>query len=88
MTLIEKIENQIKELNELKGKYYTKEYIKIQIETLNWVLSELKKMTCENCKYVSVCDKRETWIETNEDIKRIDDITFCSLWEENENINQ
>ena len=82
MGLIEKIENQIKELNELKGKYYTKEYIKIQIETLNWVLSELKKMTCQNCKDHDVCERyiRQKY--------GICEVTYCSEWEENENINQ
>ena len=85
MTLKEKIENEIIKINK---PHADGGYIQGKVDALRWVLSEFKKMTCENCKYKNSCNKRETWIETNEDIKRIDDITFCSLWEENENINQ
>jgi hypothetical protein len=80
MTLKEKVENEIKRLEEAKNmNELRKEGV---IDYLQWVLSELEKMTCQNCKYVSNCNKRETWIETNEDIKKIDDIIFCSLWDE------
>ena len=83
MTLKEKIENQIKELDKLKGKYYTNEYIKIQIETLNWVLAELKKMTCENCKYCDDClETIEVKDKTGEEEYYHEAIIYCSKWEE------
>ena len=44
-------------------------------DALNWVLSELEKMTCENCKLKDHCSS--CLIQQYGDIK----ITLCSGWE-------
>jgi hypothetical protein len=61
------------ELNEICSKYI--------IDTYKTVLSLIDKANCSNCKYNIDCDKKETWIESGDNMIRIADITCCSNFE-------
>ena len=85
MTFIEKIENEIIKINKLHA---DGGYIQGKVDALRWVLSELKKMICENCKYHDGClETIELKDKTEEEEYYHEAIIYCSKWEENENIN-
>jgi hypothetical protein len=76
MTLKEKIEERIRifELNKFRSKK-DEELLTIRIQELQWVLSELEKMTCQNCAHNAGMDFDICWALGN-----IDD--YCCKWEE------
>jgi hypothetical protein len=73
MTLKEKIEEEIKKINK---PHIDGGYIQGKVDALRWVLSELEKMTCQNCKLKDHCSN--CLIQQYGDIK----IAFCSEWNE------
>jgi vesicle coat complex subunit len=84
MTLKEKIENKIKK-NKIKQKKMNESHFhevwkenewKGENRVCRWILSELEKMTCQNCKLKDHCSN--CLIQQYGDIK----ITFCSEWDE------
>ena len=74
MTLKEKIEEEIKRLKEAKNMNELRK--EGAVDYLQWVLSELKKMTCKNCK------KQNTDKCFKAYIIGCNNITYCSEWEE------
>jgi hypothetical protein len=73
MTLKEKIEEEIKKINK---PHIDGGYIQGKVDALRWVLSELKNMTCENCKDNNICGR---YIRQKYGTCKV---TYCSEWEE------
>ena len=80
--LRKQIEEKIKELNKL---HFGNSYKQGRVDTLRYVLSLIDQANCDNCIYDISCDKKETWKETDDNMVRIDDITYCSLFKPKEN---
>jgi hypothetical protein len=70
MTLKEKIEDK------KFGCFNDGDYYKGYNNALEWVLSELEKMTCENCKDNDICGR---YIRQKYGTCKV---TFCSEWDE------
>ena len=79
MTLKEKIENKIKKYkNSIKKDnldIHTMIEYDHKIEELQWVLAELEKITCQNCKDNDICGR---YIRQKYGTCKV---TYCSEWE-------
>lgn len=77
--LKKKIEDRIKRYKKLG--YYVDPCCgnEIRNQELEWVLSELEKMTCDNCKYKKTCYK---WVIKNPKDMNYNfwTVNFCSQW--------
>jgi len=82
--LRDKIEKEIKALSENRNVTESpngQAMTAYAVASLKEIISLIDQANCSNCKYNIDCDKKETWIETDDNMVRTADITYCSNFE-------